>query len=63
MELEVLLEPRLVDGTRALDVDPAETVVLDDLYARLSGPWSSVYDPPSPGGAAKTWPRQVGHRV
>jgi hypothetical protein len=37
VELEVLLQPGLVDGPGALDVDPAQTVLLDDLYARLSG--------------------------
>jgi hypothetical protein len=36
VELEVLLQPGLVDGAGALDVDPAQAVVLDDLYARLS---------------------------
>jgi hypothetical protein len=58
----MLLEPGLIDGSGALDVDPAETVVLDDLYPRLGGPWG-VSDSPSPGGAAQAWPRQVGHRV
>ena len=35
MELEALLEPRLVDRPRALDVDPAQAGRLDDLDARL----------------------------
>jgi hypothetical protein len=35
VELEALLEPRLVGGTGAEDVDPAEARGLDDLGARL----------------------------
>ena len=35
VELEALLEPRLVDGARALDVDPAQAGRLDDLDTRL----------------------------
>ena len=35
VELEALLQPRLVDRPRALDVDPAEAGGLDDLDARL----------------------------
>jgi hypothetical protein len=35
VEVEALLEPRLVDGTRALDVDPAQPGRLDDLGAGL----------------------------
>ena len=35
VEVEVLLEPRPVDGARALDVDPAQAGRLDDLDARL----------------------------
>ena len=31
VEVEVLLEPRAVGGARALDVDPAQAVGLDDL--------------------------------
>src|SRR5204863_9227997 len=37
VELEVLLEPGLVERAGALDVDPAQAVVVDDLYVRLSG--------------------------
>jgi hypothetical protein len=42
VELEVLLEPRLVERAGALDVDPAQAVVLDDLDVRLSGGLSGV---------------------
>jgi len=31
MEVELLLEPGLVDRSRVLDVDPAQAAVLDDL--------------------------------
>jgi len=36
VELEVLLEPGEVHRAGPLDVDPAEALVLDYLYARLS---------------------------
>jgi hypothetical protein len=36
MELEVLLEPALLERTGALDVDPAQALVLDDLDVGLS---------------------------
>ena len=36
VELEVLLEPGAVERAGALDVDPAQAAVLDDLYVRLS---------------------------
>ncbi len=42
VELEVLLEPRLVDGPGTLDVDPAQAFALDDLYVRLSAGLSGV---------------------
>ena len=35
MEVEVLLQPRLLERARALDVDPAQAGRLDDLDARL----------------------------
>ena len=37
VEVEALLEPGLVGGTRALDVDPAQPGRLDDLGAGLLG--------------------------
>ena len=37
VEVEVLLEPGPVDRRGALDVDPAQAAVLDDLDARLVG--------------------------
>jgi hypothetical protein len=37
VEVEALLEPRLVDRARALDVDPAQPGRLDDLGAGLLG--------------------------
>ena len=43
VEVEVLLEPGAVDRRRALDVDPAQTVVLDDLDVGLGGRrWSAL---------------------
>src|SRR5205085_5919625 len=56
VELEVLLEPGLVDRAGTLDVDPTQTVVLDDLYARLSLRGELGY-PADASGAAKAWPR------
>jgi hypothetical protein len=45
VELEVLLEPGAVERSGALDVDPAQAAVLDDLYVRLSGGGGSALDP------------------
>jgi hypothetical protein len=37
VEVEVLLEPDAIDPARALDVDPAEALGLDDLVAGRVG--------------------------
>jgi hypothetical protein len=57
----VLLEPGLVDRTGALDVDPAQAVVLDDLYVRLSGGRGGVPVDPCARGASQPWLWKIRH--
>jgi hypothetical protein len=63
MELEVLLEPGLVDGGRPLDVDPAQAVVLDDLDVGLSELWLMRFGPADARTAPEPWLRKVRHRI
>jgi hypothetical protein len=53
VEVEALLQPRLVDRARALDVDPAKPRRLDDLDARLVALRSVVGDARARGPAAE----------
>jgi len=61
VELEVLLEPRPLRGGRALDIDPAQAVALDDLYARLSLNRRLAAVDPRPSRAPETGLRKARH--
>src|SRR3954469_8924656 len=56
MEVEVLLQPRLVGAARALDVDPAEARGLDDLDVWLVDAFSSAPRRGWGGGARRAAP-------
>jgi hypothetical protein len=61
MELEALLQPRLVDRSRALDVDPAQAEGLDDLDARLVRGRGALSGARPPGAATEGGPGQARH--
>src|SRR3954447_164610 len=61
VEVEVLLEPGELERTGALDVDPAQAAVLDDLDARLSGCLSGVTVDGGARCASQPWLGKVRH--
>src|SRR4029079_19682430 len=61
VELEALLQPRLVDVARALDVAPAQPGGLDALDARLVGGGGALSDARARGATTERGSGQARH--